>query len=204
MGWLSNDQHLMDLMTRNIWLGLGLVALVVFCETGLVVLPFLPGDSLLFATGAFLGISGISPAGAIGLIGLAAVLGDSTNYAIGRSALGQQLVKRGWIKPQHMQRTRDYFDRYGPTTVTVGRFVPIVRTVAPFVAGLSGMRPRLFMFYNIVGGALWCAGLVLAGYWLGGVPWVRSHMSWVSVIIIAMSVLPVGWQLRKRAAASGA
>ncbi|MDF3836046.1 VTT domain-containing protein [Cupriavidus basilensis] len=202
-GWLSSDHHLMALMAQNWWLGVLIVAGIVFLETGLVVLPFLPGDSLLFTTGAFLGASGISPLWAILLTGLAAVLGDGVNYLVGRSAAGQWLIRRGWITPRHLQKTRAYFDRFGAPTVTIGRFVPIVRTVTPFLAGLSGMCPRRFALYNVLGAMMWCPGLLLAGYWLGGIPWVRGHMSWLTAGIVVASLLPVLFQLRRGALATG-
>ncbi|BDT74215.1 protein DedA (plasmid) [Comamonadaceae bacterium OS-4] len=189
--WLSSDQGLMLMLSNNWLLGVALVSAVIFCETGLVVLPFLPGDSLLFATGAFLGVSGISPASAIAMITIAAIAGDGLNFMIGRSRFGQILLTRGWIKPHHLAKTRDYFDRYGGPTVTVGRFVPIVRTVAPFMAGLSGMNARRFAIYNIMGAIVWCSVLILAGVWLGKVPWVKDHLSWVSIGIVLMSILPV-------------
>ena len=188
--WLSNDQGLMLMLSNNWLLGVALVSVVVFCETGLVVLPFLPGDSLLFATGAFLGISGISPALAIAMITIAAIAGDGVNFMIGRSRFGQKLLTREWIKPRHLAKTRDYFDRYGGPTVTMGRFVPIVRTVAPFMAGLSGMNSRRFAIYNIMGAVVWCSVLVLAGVWLGKVAWVKDHLAWVSIGIVLMSILP--------------
>ncbi|MFT4040914.1 MAG: VTT domain-containing protein [Thermomicrobiales bacterium] len=203
LSWLPNTEHIVALMAQNWMAGVLVVAGIVFLETGLVICPFLPGDSLLFATGAFLGISGVSPAAAILMIGLAAVLGDGTNYLIGRSALGQQLIRRGWIKPHHVDKTRHYFDRFGGATITIGRFIPIVRTVAPFLAGLTVMCPRRFAVYNLAGAAVWCAGLMLAGYWLGGLSWVREHMSWLSMGIVAVSLLPVLLQWRRGTVAAG-
>ncbi|MDW3685278.1 VTT domain-containing protein [Cupriavidus sp. CV2] len=203
LSWITNDQQIMSTMANNWVYGLLIVAAIVFLETGMVVLPFLPGDSLLFATGAFLGINGIPPLPAIALIGLAAVLGDGVNYMIGRSAVGQLLIRKAWIKPRHLEKTRAYFDRYGGSTITVARFVPIVRSVAPFLAGLGGMCPRRFTLYNLLGAALWCSGLLLAGFWLGGIEWVRGHMSWLTVAIIAVSLLPVAFQLRRGTARAG-
>ena len=191
LGWIGNDQMMLNLLMQNWQLGIAVIALVIFCETGLVVLPFLPGDSLLFATGAFLGISGMSPWLPIVLVTVAAIAGDSTNYAIGRSVIGQQLIKRGWVKPSHLSKTKDYFDRFGGVTVTLGRFIPVVRTVAPFMAGLTGMCPRRFFGYNILGAVVWCGGLMLTGVWLGKVIWVREHMTLLSMSIVVISLLPV-------------
>lgn len=191
IAWLGSDQGLMQLLAHNWLLGIAVVAAVIFCETGFVVMPFLPGDSLLFATGAVLGVSGIGPASAIALITLAAIAGDGANFMMGRSRIGQWLLQRGWVKPRHLVMTRDYFDRYGGPTVTLGRFVPVVRTVAPFMAGLSGMCPRRFAFYNVLGAVVWCSSLLLAGYWLGTVPWVKDHLTWMSTGILVLSILPV-------------
>jgi len=191
ISWLGSDQGLMQLLAHNWLMGIAVVAAVIFCETGLVVMPLLPGDSLLFATGAVLGVSGTGPASAIALITLAAIFGDGVNFMMGRSRIGQWLLQRGWVKPQHLATTRDYFQRYGGLTVTLGRFVPVLRTVAPFMAGLSGMCPRRFAFYNVLGGVAWCSSLLLAGYWLGTVSWVKDHLTWMSVGILVLSILPV-------------
>ncbi len=192
---LGSDQGLMNLLAQNWLIGIGIIAVVVFCETGLVVMPFLPGDSLLFASGTFMGLSSMSPAPAIALITLAAVAGDGVNFAIGRSRVGQYLVKRGWIKPQHLCKTRSYFDRYGGATVTVGRFVPVVRTVAPFLAGLSGMDTGRFVFYNVLGAILWCSSLIMAGFYLGQIAWVKDHLTLMSMGIVALSLIPVAAHL---------
>ena len=203
LGWIFNDQNIMAMMAHNWLYGLLIVAAIIFVETGVVVFPFLPGDSLLFATGAFLGASGISPLSAIILIGIAAVLGDGINYLIGQSAVGQFLLQREWVKPHHLDQTRAYFDRFGALTITVGRFIPIVRTVAPFLAGLSGMCPQRFVLYNILGAALWCTSLLLAGYWLGSIAWVRDHMSWFSLGIVIVSLLPMLLHLKNTKLATG-
>lgn len=198
LNWLSGDQHLMALMAQNWLFGVLMVAGVVFLETGLVVLPFLPGDSLLFATGAFLGLNGISPLGAILIIAVAAVLGDGLNYRIGGSVVGRPLLARGWIKPHHLALTRDYFDRYGAPTISIGRFVPVVRTIAPFMAGLSGMPPRRFAVFNMLGAAMWCTLLLLAGHRLGGIAWVGNHLGVLSAAVVGLSLLPVAWHLGRR------
>lgn len=193
--WLTSEHGLMALLAQNWVLGTAIIAVVIFVETGLVVMPFLPGDSLLFAAGAFLGVAGIHPGVSLAAITAAAILGDAVNYTIASSSLGQRLAHSRWIKPEHMARARDYFARYGAMTITVARFVPIIRTVAPFVAGLSQMSRRTFYLYNLIGGVLWCATMLLAGYWLGSIPWVRANLHWVSVIIIGVSVIPVAMQL---------
>lgn len=177
----------------GVWVYLVLF-LIVFAETGLVVLPFLPGDSLLFAAGAFLGLAGIDPLASLAAITAAAIAGDALNYAIASSRWGQKLAHSRWVKPDHLKRARDYFARYGAMTITVARFVPIVRTLAPFVAGLSQMPRRTFFIYNVVGAIAWCGSMLLAGYWLGSIAWVRANLHWVSVIIIGLSLVPVALQ----------
>lgn len=191
LNWFTSDQGLMAVLAQNWLLGTLVISGVIFVETGLVVMPFLPGDSLLFAAGAFLGMSGMPLLPSMLIFTLAAVAGDAANYAIGRSALGQQLVSRGWVKPKHLQKTRSWFDRFGGPTITIGRFIPIVRTVAPFLAGLSGMKARQFFAFNILGGVLWCGLLTGAGYWLARLAWVRDHLHWLSAAIVVLSILPV-------------
>ncbi len=191
LAWFSSDQGLMALLSHNWPLGILMVAAIVFVETGLVFMPFLPGDSLLFATGALLGLAGLSPLIPIAIASVAAIAGDATNYAIGRSRLGQQIVRRGWISPRHLERTQAWFERYGGPTITIGRFFPVVRTVAPFMAGLAGLDAKRFLAYNIAGGIVWSGLLMSAGYWLGQVAWVREHLHWLSLGIVALSLLPV-------------
>ncbi len=189
--WLTSEHGLMAVLAQNWVLGTAIIAAVIFVETGLVVMPFLPGDSLLFAAGAFLGLAGIDPAISLAAIIAAAIAGDALNYTIGSSSWGQRLAHSRWVKPEHMERARAYFARYGAMTITVARFVPIVRTLVPFVAGLSQMPRRTFYAYNVIGGVLWCSSMLLAGYWLGSIPWVRANLHWVSVIIIGLSLIPV-------------
>jgi membrane-associated protein len=199
LNWLTNEKALMALLAAHEAQGLLLVALVIFCETGLVLLPFLPGDSILFALGTFAALDQRSPLPAIGAVVFAAIAGDGVNFLVGRSRVGRWIVRKGWISDANMKRTKDWFDRYGASTVTIGRFVPIVRTIAPFVAGLTGMDGRRFFLFNVAGGVAWASGMVLAGYRLGRIDWVRQHMTLLSLAIIAVSVVPVGIQwLRAR------
>lgn len=198
--WLTDEKALMALLAAHELQGLLLVAAVIFCETGLVLLPFLPGDSILFALGAFAALNGRSPLVALAAIVVAAIAGDSVNFLVGRSRAGQWIVHKGWISDANMKRTKDYFARFGASTVTIGRFVPIVRTIAPFVAGLTGMDLRRFLVFNIAGGLAWSATMILGGFWLGRIAWVRDHLSMLSLAIVAVSVIPVGVQwLRVRA-----
>jgi membrane-associated protein len=197
--WLTDEKALMAMLAAHETQGLLLVAAVVFCETGLVILPFLPGDSILFALGAFAGLNGRSPLLPIAVIGAAAIAGDGVNYLLGRSRLGQWISRKGWISDTRLQQTKDYFDRFGPSTITIGRFVPIVRTIAPFVAGLAGMASGRFFLFNVAGGLAWTCTMIFGGFWLGRVDWVSQHLSLLSIAIVAVSVVPVGLQaLRAR------
>ncbi len=200
--WLTDEKALMALLAAHEVQGLLLVCAVIFCETGLVLLPFLPGDSILFALGAFAALNGRSPLLPLAAIVAAAIAGDGVNFLVGRSRVGQWIVRKGWISDANMKRTKDYFAQFGASTVTIGRFMPIVRTIAPFVAGLTGMPVRRFLVFNVAGGLAWAAAMILGGYWLGRIAWVRDHLSMLSLAIVAVSVVPVGVQwLRMRAAA---
>ena len=197
--WLTDEKALMALLAAHELQGLLLVAAVIFCETGLVLLPFLPGDSILFALGAFAALNGRSPLAPLAAIAVAAIAGDSVNFLVGQSRIGQWIIHKGWISDANMKRTKDYFAQFGASTVTIGRFVPVVRTIAPFVAGLTGMDLRRFLVFNVAGGLAWTATMILGGYWLGRIAWVRDHLSALSLAIIAVSVVPVGVQwLRMR------
>lgn len=195
---VAGKPGLMNLPTHHWLLGVLAVAGVVFLETALVVMPFLPGDSLLFATGAWLGISGTAPLAAVLIVTAAAVLGDTVNYRIGCSAWGRQVVRRGCIKPSHLARARAWFDRWGAPTITLGRFVPVVRSAAPFVAGLTGMCARRFAVYNLLGAVLWCGGMVLAGSWLSSLDWVRAHLALLPAGVVALSLLTIALHLARR------
>ncbi len=190
---LHLDKHLGDLVGQfGPWLYV-ILFLIIFCETGLVVTPFLPGDSLLFAVGA---LSAAQPDKlnfwilASTMI-VAAILGDSVNYWIGKM-FGNKLPQKfpRLIKPQHLQKTHDFYERYGGKTIIIARFVPIVRTFAPFVAGIGKMTYSRFMLFNVSGAFLWIGLLLPAGYFLGGLPWVKKNFSVVVLMIIFLSILP--------------
>ncbi len=189
--WLTSEQGLLALLLAHWFKGVLVLALVIFCETGLVVLPFLPGDSLLFLAGTMLAAAQVNLLWPVLILWAAAVLGDWVNYQVGSSSLSQRLLARGLIRPAHLEKTRDYFDRHGGMTIVVARFVPIVRTLAPFVAGLSGMSRRQFLRYNLIGGLLWVGSLLTLGYLLGQLPIIKQNLRWVSLGIIVLSVLPI-------------
>lgn len=188
----------MALLQHNWLYGITLIATVIFLETGLVVLPFLPGDSLLFAVGAFLGISGIFPLSALVILIAAAFFGDLINYKIGGSRVGTTIIEKQWIRPAHLQKARVFFERFGGVAIIMARFIPVVRSVAPFLAGMTGVSPSRFFGYNIIGGILWCTLLVLAGYGLGQFAWVRENLTLLAGIIVALSLLPLGVQAYRR------
>lgn len=178
-----------------------LLGAIVFAETGLVVTPFLPGDSLLFAAGSLAATGHFDVVVLLIVLFAAAVLGDAANYAVG-SALGQHVRMRGnrFIRREHLERTERFFERYGGKTIVIARFVPIVRTYAPFVAGACGMSYRRFGMFNVLGAVLWVGSLVPAGYFFGQLPWVRDNFGAVVVAIILISIAPAVVEiLRERA-----
>ncbi|HVT16148.1 MAG TPA: DedA family protein [Thermoanaerobaculia bacterium] len=174
-----------------------LLFVIVFCETGLVVTPILPGDSLLFAAGAFAGLGALSAGWLIAVFLAAAVLGNTVNYWVGR-LLGTRLVeggKRKLIKPEHLERTHRFYESYGGKTLVLTRFVPILRTIAPFVAGLGRMSFARFTAYNVAGGALWVVVGVVSGLLFGNVPVVKKNFSLVILAIVAVSLVPAAVEL---------
>ena len=170
--------------------------LIIFVETGLVIWPFLPGDSLLFAAGAFAGAGLLNIALIIVLLFIAAFLGDTVNYFIGKK-LGlrilQKKLKSGkqLVKQEYIDKTHEFYDKHGPKTIILARFVPIVRTFAPFVAGIGEMNYKKFISYNIIGGAIWVTGLSLLGFFFGNLPIVKENFEMVILGIIFVSVLPI-------------
>jgi membrane-associated protein len=204
--FLHLDQHLNEWAgTLGPWLYLVLFV-VVFCETGLVATPFLPGDSLLFAVGALASIEGspIDVSLMMLLLTVAAIAGDAANYAIGRY-LGPKVFtsEKSWLfRRDHLLRTQEFYVRYGAKTIVLARFVPIVRTFAPFVAGIGKMDYRRFALWNVSGGIGWVVSLTLAGYFFGQIPVVKNNFETVILAIVAISVMPivVEWLRTRRAA----
>jgi len=165
---------------------------VIFAETGLVVTPFLPGDSLLFAVGALVARETLSLPIILVSLSIAAIAGDTLNYAVGRY-LGHVVTRRfsRIVKPEYLQKTHDFFEKYGNKTIVLARFVPIVRTLAPFVAGAAEMRYRDFAIYNVLGGVFWISSMTLAGYAFGNLEIIRKHFSLVVIGIVFLSILPM-------------
>ena len=192
--FLHLDRHLTDWAG---WMGgwlYALLFLVVFAETGLVVTPWLPGDSLLFAVGALCAAEGspLDIRAVVVLLCAAAVLGDAVNYAVGRW-LGPKVFSREesfWLDKRHLQRAHEFYETYGGKAIVFARFMPIVRTFAPFVAGIGTMEYRKFAFYNVTGGLLWVVSFTLAGYKFAGIPVVQKNFHFVILGIIVVSCIP--------------
>ncbi len=187
------DVHLENIMREYQLATYFLLALIIFCETGLVVTPFLPGDSLLFAAGAITAKTGILNIWLlIPLLFVAAILGDNTNYFFGRF-LGDKVFTRDYwfLKRKYIDKTQEFYATYGGRTLIIARFVPIVRTFAPFVAGVGKMAYRSFIGFCLAGGALWVTALTLAGYFLGSHPFVKANFELVIFAVIGISVLPI-------------
>jgi len=178
--------------------------LIIFCETGLVLTPFLPGDSLLFTAGAFAALGQLNIWFMFAILSVAAVLGDTVNYWIGHF-LGPKVFK--WersrlFNPEHLKRTHAFYEKYGAKTIILARFVPIVRTFAPFVAGIGAMTYATFFVYNVVGALAWVALCLFAGYWFGNIPWVAGHFEVVVIGIIVVSMLPLLYEIWKSSTSS--
>ena len=204
---LHLDKHLALLVVQyGIWI-YAILFLIVFCETGLVVTPFLPGDSLLFVAGALAATGGMDLGGLIGVLLAGAVLGDNCNYWIGRW-IGKRVLHWGEGAPRFFNRAaydhaHAFYERWGGLTMAMARFIPLVRTFAPFVAGVARMAYARYFAYDLLGAAAWVVSLAAAGYWFGNLPAVKNNLSLVIVGIILVSVLPmaIGW-LRARLAAA--
>lgn len=196
--WLVNfilhiGEHLQELVNNyGNWIYAILFA-IVFCETGLVVLPFLPGDSMLFAAGTIAAVGDMNIFVLIGLLIVAAILGDFVNFEIGKH-FGQKLFSNPnskIFKQSYLQKTHDYYEKYGGRTIIIARFIPIVRTFAPFVGGMGNMNYAQFARYNIVGAVLWVVSFTTLGYFFGQLPFVKEHFSWIMIAIIVFSVVPM-------------
>ena len=199
---LHVDRHLADFVTAyGAWV-YALLFLIIFVETGVVVMPFLPGDSLLFVVGALCGVGLMSLPLSMVLLTAAAILGDQTNYTIGRHVgprvFGWQQSR--WFNRNAFDRTHAFYERYGGITIVLARFAPFLRTFAPFVAGVAQMTRGKFTFYNITGGLLWVCSLTLAGYLFGNMPWVQANLSkiiWAMILVPGLLVLLGAWRARK-------
>lgn len=200
---LHIDQYLeVFLQDYGIWV-YAILFLIIFVETGLVVMPFLPGDSLLFATGMLAAQfpESLNVWLVMILLFIAAVLGDTVNYSIGKQ-IGMRIINfkilgKQPVTIEHINKTHSFYEKYGSKTIVIARFVPIVRTFAPFVAGIGRMNYATFLTYNFVGGFIWVFGITLAGYFLGNIPLIKDNFSKVVLLIILVSVLPIIYSVIK-------
>jgi membrane-associated protein len=203
---LHMDEHLPQIINDfGIWTYL-ILFLVIFCETGLVVTPFLPGDSLIFLLGALAKAGDINFPVIIAVLMLAAILGDSCNYEIGKF-FGAKLFKNEnskIFKKEYLDRTHEFYEKYGGKTIIIARFVPIIRTFAPFVAGMGSMNYSKFISYNVVGGIGWVAIFSFGGFFFGAIPWVQNNFFIVAVVIILISLMPAVITLLKSKFSSSA
>lgn len=189
---LHIDKHLEQITSEYGTLTYIILFAIVFAETGLVVTPFLPGDSLLFAIGAICSIGSLNLGTIIFLLIIAAILGDTVNYSVG--AFFKERILRGekirFIKEEHIQKTNEFYDKYGGKTIIIARFIPIIRTFAPFVAGIGNMDYKKFILFNVVGGVVWVIGFTLLGYFFGNLPVIKRNFTLVIFGIIILSILP--------------
>jgi len=193
------DSHLATVIANYGWFTYAILFAIIFCETGLVVTPFLPGDSLLFIVGAFAANGDINIVIIICTLVVAAILGDTVNYFIG-SRVGDRLSRlenSRWFKKAYLSRTESFFEKYGAKTIVIARFVPIVRTYAPFVAGAAKYRYKEFFMFNVLGALLWVISLIMGGYLLGGLPVVKDNLTAIIFLIILLSILPILFELFK-------
>jgi membrane-associated protein len=205
---LHLDRHLTELVAAyHVWV-YAILFLIIFCETGLVVTPFLPGDSLLFALGA---LAAVDQTGTLNVVALwlllmfAAIAGNETNFRIGRS-IGPRAFSGNvrFLKKEYLDRTQAFYDKHGGKTIVLSRFIPIIRTFAPFVAGVGCMKRTRFAAYNVGGGFLWVTSFIWGGYRFGNVPLIKNNFGVVTIAIIIISVLPVAWGLLRPAKPAGA
>jgi len=205
--FLHLDRHLAEIIAEYGVHTYTLLFAIVFCETGLVVTPILPGDSLLFAAGTFAAKGSLDAWLLFWLLSVAAILGDTVNYAVGRY-LGPRVFhfpKSRFFNPEHLRRTHAFYEKYGGKTIVIARFIPIIRTFAPFVAGIGAMSYGKFLAYNVIGALLWVGICVYGGYFFGNVPVVKENFSLVVVAIVVLSLLPavIGAISHRRGAAAG-
>ncbi|MEC5217982.1 membrane-associated protein [Actimicrobium sp. GrIS 1.19] len=197
------DKYLGTFITQYGSLVYAVLFAIVFCETGLVVLPFLPGDTLLFIAGAFCADGQMSLPVLMALLVAAAITGNTLNYLIGRK-IGQKVYTHNyrWLDQAALQRTHTFYEKHGGKTIVLSRFVPIVRTFAPFVAGVSAMSFARFQLFNVTGALAWVVGLTVAGYFFGNIPIIRDHLSAIVMIGVAAAVVPVvlggAWKFYRR------
>ncbi len=199
---LHIDKHLNGVVQNYGLLAYVILFLIVFCETGLVVTPFLPGDSLLFAAGALAATTSLNPVLLFILLATAAILGDTANYWAGYKIGGRVFEKdRPFISEEYLKRTQNFYEKHGKKTIILARFIPIIRTFAPFIAGVGRMEYKTFLSYNIIGGITWIGLMTFGGYFFGNIPVVKNNFGIVVIAIIVISLIPAViefWKHRKK------
>ncbi|MEJ2412760.1 MAG: DedA family protein [Anaerolineales bacterium] len=195
---LHMDVHLHEIISNYGGWTYGILFFVVFMETGFVVTPFLPGDSLLFAAGTFAALGSLNPIFIIGLLSVAAVLGDTVNYSIG-AYIGERAFSGEikFLKKEHLDQTQEFYEKHGGKTIILARFIPIIRTFAPFVAGVGTMTYSHFIAYNVIGGITWVTLFTSLGYFFGNIPFVKKNFELVIFVIIAISFVPAFYEFFK-------
>lgn len=197
--FLHLDKHLAVVAaTWGMWI-YALLFAIIFVETGVVAMPFLPGDSLLFVAGAVAAVGGMSLPTLMILLSIAAIAGDAVNYSVGRWA-GSKVFSwesSRWFNKDAFNKTHEFYEKHGPITIVVGRFLPFIRTFTPFVAGVAQMSYPKFALFNVVGGILWVCGLTALGFLIGNHPWVKANFSLVALAMIIVPSLPTAWVLVK-------
>ena len=205
---LHVDVHLQAFVQAyGVWV-YALLFLIIFTETGVVVMPFLPGDSLLFVVGTLCGAGLMNLPLAMALLCAAAILGDQVNYSIGRyfGPKVWQWEHSRWFNKRAFEQAHAFYEKYGGITIVLARFMPFIRTFAPFVAGVAAMSRAKFSFYNVIGALIWVVGLTLAGYWFGNLPWVKDNLDkiiWALIIVPGLIAIYGGWKARRNAARVG-
>jgi membrane-associated protein len=194
LDWILHlDVHLIDMVANyGIWVYAILFA-IIFSETGFVVTPFLPGDSLLFVAGAIAATGSMNVHLLFVVLAVAAVLGNTVNYVIGRWLGKHFFTDSGsrWLNPRHLEKAHAFYERHGGKAVVISRFLPIVRTYIPFVAGMAAMKPREFTIYNVIGAVAWVGSLTYAGFFFGNIPWIRGNLTAIIIGIVVVSLLPL-------------
>ena len=205
---LHVDVHLANFVQAyGTWV-YALLFVIIFVETGVVVMPFLPGDSLLFVVGTLCGAGLMNLPLAMALLCAAAILGDQVNYSIGRyfGPKVWQWEHSRWFNKRAFEQAHAFYEKYGGITIVLARFMPFIRTFAPFVAGVAAMSRAKFSFYNVIGALIWVVGLTLAGYWFGNLPWVKDNLDkiiWALIIVPGLIAIYGGWKARRNAARVG-
>jgi membrane-associated protein len=194
--FLHLDEHMANIINQYGAWTYAILFLVVFMETGFVITPFLPGDSLLFAAGTFAALGSMNVWLLVLLLIIAAIAGDTVNYWIGHY-LGDRAYNIKWIKREYLDRTHAFFEKHGGKTIFLARFVPIVRTFAPFVAGMGNMSYGYFFSYNVFGGIVWVLSFTFLGYFFGNIPFVKENFELVILAILFISVVPIAWEALK-------